>query len=245
MSDETLTQGSQAEANGSENAAHQEGTVPQTVPIERFNEVYADSAQTKRTLAEMQKALAESQATIAAMQTQRVAPAPQDVAPEMDAEDVQKINYHVNKAVSPLLEEVRRLTAAVTQTRNEPQISAVQAKLQAINNPAITARTNELIEMWRKDGRLGKMYVPEDALNVAAGQFALGQLQTDAVTQGQRRELNQFQPLTQAGGRQAGAGSAPRKAAQAREKDITEMTADEMKAFVDEQQKQNPDGLLF
>lgn len=232
-----------------QDAASQDSTTEQaaqTIPVERFNEVYKDREEGKRQLAEVQAALAQATTALAA-NAQRQAEPQESAEDALDPEDQKKLDRHVGKMMMPIINELKALRGAVSTTRSEPQIDKVRAQLKQINNPVITARTEELMSGLQKSGKLGSLYTPDEVLRQAVGEFSLGQL----VTAGQNAdERNQYN----AGGAplaQGGAGAGPRRPAQQRQvagvtaKPMEEMSIDELDAYIQASEKAKPEGYEF
>lgn len=234
-----LAQGSQAEANGSEG-----NTTPDPLAgiQKRIDEVVGNFHRSERRGDELQTLVAQQQATIAQLQGQ--AAAPQEVAPEIDPEDQKRMDYIINKATAPLREQIAKLSQGLVQNRNSNAMSQVAEQLKKINNPAVTAKTQELLNMWERDGRLANgTYLPTDAVRWAIGHAALESVGEQSENNSQRQQYNQgfVPPLgTNGGGRKPQGAPAPQGNAQA--KDLTEMSEDELKTFIINGEKANPEG---
>lgn len=212
-------------------------TTQNQIPQERLDQVIGQLRGMERTNAQQQELMAQQAATIANLTATK---APAIAAPEIAEEDAVKIAYIVEKATAPIRAQMQQMSAMLSQTRVEPRMEAARAQLAKINNPAIQNRYDQLIDMWKKDGRLQSgSAAPADALKIAAGEFALGQLEEVGNSAQQRREFNGgFQPLNNAGGR----GGAQKAKTTVIEKDMTEMSVEELTKSLEADQQSNPDG---
>lgn len=249
MSD-PITQGAQAEAQGSESQSNQNGdggNEVQTIPMDRFNEVIAKANKLAAGLEAQQGVIAQQQATIAALQAATVRPAAAEPPPpEVTPEDQEKINYYVNRALNPLMQKMESIERGLGQARSEPQIDKVEQKLATINNPVITARTREIMRDLKARGELGSLYTPDEVLRQAVGEFALGQLTQGAQNQNERQQYNGggVMPLGQVGGGQRPKSGGVSKPA-AVQKSIEDMTMQELDQYVAEQSQKYPEGIPF
>lgn len=242
------TQGTQAEAQGSDQQSNQNDQGATTIPMDRFNEVIAKANKLAEGIESQQGVIAQQQATIAQLQAQmvNVNRPPEPVAPEIDPEDQKKIDYYVGRALTPVLNELKSLKANIGQARAEPQIDKVEQRLAQINNPAVTARTRELIRDLKARGELGSLYTADEALKVALGEFALGQL---SQNQQNRQEQAQYNgggvvPMGQMGGGQKPKPGA-RPVTAGVTKPLEDMSMQELEQYVNEQQTKYPEGVPF
>jgi len=122
--------------------------------------------------------------------TERNLPAqPAEEAPEIDPEDAKKIDYFVNKRTSALSQQVEQLTGTLKQAQTGAAMAQVEEKLSKLKNPAVAARTRELVAAWQKDPRFAHA-TPNDAYYLALGEAAEGKLGAASTSQTQRTAFN-------------------------------------------------------
>lgn len=180
----------EGQQEGSQQQQQQEGQQtppPQAVPIERFNQVYGELQDTKRGMASLQETLAQVQAIQAQLQAPKP---PEEVGPEIDPDDLKKIDFIVRRATAPLHARIEKLQGQVMDTRVEPQLDRAEESLAKLNNPTVTARARQLMQGLRQQGKLGSVYTPEECVKVALGEFAMGQLQQNIQNQNERQQYN-------------------------------------------------------
>lgn len=152
-----------------------------------------------------------------------------EAAPEIDPEDAKRLDYFLKQATAPLMKEIESLKASASQQRVAAGYSEVQHQLEKVNNPAVTQRVNELISGWQRNGWLGTVATPTDALRMAIGEVALGQL-TGAA--GAREEQGRFNAMSvPLGGHGGAAARQPQKPAV----DFDNMSLDQQSAYLDQQ----------
>jgi type I site-specific restriction endonuclease len=245
-------QGTQAEGNVSDQQSNQnqpQGNQNSGLQ-ERIDQLTAFGRRWEQQANEFQNTIAQQQATIAQLlqgQNQRAVPPEPQV--EIDPEDAKKIAHIVKLATAPLQAQIQQLTGAVMQTRYTPQMESVAEKLKRINNPQVTDQVNRLLSQWKGAGLLDNgTYSPEDALNVVVGKMVTGQMIQGAENQTTRQQFNgSFQPFALPNGNGTRPqGNMPALQVPAKkEKDLTEMDADELTAVLNDINKRNPDGFTF
>lgn len=241
----------QAEAQGDQGG---DQAAPATVPVERFNQVYAQMQEQSRTMDELRSTLGQTTAALAAMQAQRQAPVQQEPQVEIDPSDAQKIDYIVSKrlnaVIQPLTETINELRAGVRSARVNPEVEAVKQQLAKIGNPVITARTMDLMSALEKNGALGTRYRPDEVLQKVVGEFSLGQLMGGAQNQQEQQQYNGggFTPIAGQGrrpaqtARPAGQG---RVASNLADKPLDQMNYDELQKLEQDLSSKYPGGVPF
>lgn len=230
-----IAQDPQAAAAGAE----QQSNVEQPNGVEkRIDELVSKFHQADRDNTELRRLHAEQQATInqlTGLIAQQRQPQVREEAPEIDPDDARKISYIVREATAPLQRQLADLTASMAQSQVGTEMSEVRAQLQKINNPAVARRVDELLKVWKQDGRLAtRSAVPMDALRLAAGELALGMLGEGVSNHDQRRSFNEggLPPLSAAGGGSVRkTASAPITASRG-EADLLDMSSDQLAEFI-------------
>lgn len=246
------TQGSQAEANGSESQANE--TQQEMIPKARLDEVLAQQRENKETMAQLQATLLESQRTLQQViaDRQQGSQQSQEQMPEgLDESDVKKMDFFLKRAIAPLQQEISTLKRGLVSARSEPEVDWVQAQLAKMNDPIVTAKTNDMMEKLRRNGHLGTTYTPREVLKQVIGEVSLAKML--GGNQQNLDERNGFngaplQPLASggAGGGPRRQAQAPRAAAKALDdKPLDEMSMEEMAQWIAQTEAKNPGGLPF
>ena len=122
----------------------------------------------------------------------------------------------------------------------------VQGKLAKLNDPAVTARVQQLLNQWRQDGRLQQGIVtPGNAYFLAMGEKADGTLGQAAGSNNERQQFNGIQPLMGSPQVrqqvQTGGGITPET--QLASVDLNEMSPAQVTKLLNEIENKYPDGV--
>src|SRR3990167_5483444 len=166
----------------------------------RIDELVAKAHESERTAQQLMATVAEQQATIAQMNARQVEQ-PQVQEEQLDPSDPANlpaiIQRSIRQATEPLQKQIQQLSTQRTNDNVQTEMQAVQAKLQKLNNPAVTARVQQLLSQWRRDGRLQQGQVtPGNAYFLAVGEAADGTLGQAQDSNTDRQQFNGIQPLT-------------------------------------------------
>lgn len=180
----------------------------------------------------------------------RAVPQVQEPQFEIDPEEAKKLDYVVGRATAPLKAEIQRLQASQRQAIISSQSADVQAKLAKLNDPAVTARVQELVRAWTHPDSPYRNATPGDALRIAMGEKALGML---GQQDDNRQELERFnanaQPLTAHGGGRTAPNAAPapsqRQSATERldNADLSNLSMQDLDKLIQDAEKENPNGI--
>lgn len=169
---------------------HEAPAAPAPVSPEQFAALQQGFMDLQSKFAETTAKNAELMAQIAARQ---VAPAEvQEEVPEIDPDEQKKLDYFLRKATAPLQKQIEQLTGALQQTRVSVGVQRAYgvvegevAKLDPKVRGPVQKRVAELLSLWERDGRLQRgLASPEDALELALGQYHRGALNTPEYQQG-------------------------------------------------------------
>lgn len=114
---------------------------------------------------------------------------PQEV-PEIDPDDMKKLEYVIGRALEPLKRRNEELAQLLQQTQVGSATAAVEAQLAKLNNPQVADRTKQLIAGWSQAGVLGRVATPEDALKMALGEAMLNGLGGNAQVAQVQNQFN-------------------------------------------------------
>lgn len=194
-------------------------------------------------------------AQLLAIQQQREVPAPQDPKVEipegLDPAVAQFMERMLQASQAPLLKQIEALKAQTLPTAVTQQMTEVQQKLQEVGNPLVSARVTALIQGFQKAGYLQNgTATPMDALKIAAGEMALGQLGPPAPVQSPRQEFNAQGGQALLGGRLGlpattgpGQTRGPKVAGINAVDEIGQLSQRELNKLVDEVDNAFPDGV--
>lgn len=177
---------------------------------------------------------------------QALATMPQAVPEEEDdlnPEDKKRLERYIAKTVKPLEEQLAKVNGFLQQQERASVDREVDQRLSKLNNPALAAKVEELMRNWANHP------VYRTATKKDAYYIALGMLQDEGVenVSKARDEAGRFQKNAQQQVVTGSPSSRSRAAAPAPvafEKDISEMSPDELVKYIEEADKQNPEGLL-
>lgn len=161
----------------------QQAPQPQTIPLERFQEVISQRNDDRAQLAQLQAQLAEMRGAFSVMSQQRQEQ-PQDPFAGMDDESrayAQRVTAPVMQQLQATQQQLQAFQMA-QQLQQQVQMAAQQYGI----DPAIAYRAQQLVQGWAQNPATLHLAKPEDAIR-----FALGEQQMAA----------------QASQRQAGAGA--------------------------------------
>jgi hypothetical protein len=168
--------------------------VPQTVPIERFNEVYAQSKEMERRYQEM----IERQNTLLADIATRSAPPVKEDDPfeDMDPDEAVRLRRITEALTRPLMQKVGQLEGQLARNTGQQRF---QQLAQHVGDPAVLQRAEELKAAWEKRGLHG--WTEEDAFKYAAGELAVADKLKAAPARNERDQFNYMgAPITAQGG---------------------------------------------
>lgn len=152
------------------------------------------------------------------------------------------------KATAPLLQRMEQLTTQVHETRLNPEMHQVQTQLAKLNNPLVAARVDALLGQWRSTGALQSgVATPLDALKIAMGESAMGQLGVANQSRDERGRFNRTDTtpvLTgQAGGRRAPVNQVAPLEMQLQQANLNDMSEAQLSKLIADIEAKNPDGV--
>ncbi len=213
----------------------------------RIDELVAKFHEQSRISEQLLATIAEQQATIAALQSRTAQTQEREEVLDIDPDEARRLHYIVEKATAPLKQEIQALRGHMVQAASSTQMAEVQAQLQKLNNPAVSRRVEELIAKWRRDGTFGSVATPIDALKIAAGELALGQLGPVMQSRDERGRFNSLGAPTLPG--HAGGTPAPRRGTLQPEdvlnqvQDLNELSFEQLDKLLNTIEQKYPDGV--
>lgn len=208
------------------------GQESQSVPMERFNQVYANQKDLERRLNEQ----IEKNNLILAEIASRSAPKPEpepDPLQDMDPDEAMRLSTIVTRAVeratAPLKQEITTLRGHTARRVEQEQFEQIK---QVVGDDKIANRANQLLQQWEQRGLKG--WSMKDAIIQAAGEAVVGEKLSKAQPRSERSEFNRMgAPVASQPGGQGG----PRRKTQ---KSEDEMTPDELVAFYEDKLGDSP-----
>jgi hypothetical protein len=246
MDEETLpsAQGTDTEPNSetTQPQVNQETKAQEGIQ-QRINELTARFHESERSREALMSTIAEQQTAIAQM-TQRLT-VPEEPE-ELDPTNPAHLQRIIEKATAPLHQKLEQMNAQAVNAQVNTVMADVQAKLKKLNNPSVAARVNQLVATWDRGGQLKSgVATPRDALLIAMGELAEGQLLGGAQSRDERRAFNA------GGGVMAGQSIRATRDMQTSagleetlsNVDLNDLPFDQLNALIGEIEKKHPDGV--
>lgn len=165
---------------------------------------------------------------------------------DLTPEDRKRLERALSKALRPYEERLNRLDSYLHQQEQMAVAREVDQRLAKLNNPAVSAKVEELMRMWASSPNPAYRHATKrDAYLIALGMLHdEGLEKVTAARDEQGRFKSNAQQHVVAGVATAKSRTQPSSPA-ILEKDVSEMSPDELAKFIEEVEKQNPNGLLL
>lgn len=196
---------------------------PQTIPIERFNEVYARSKGLEEKYNEL---LERNNQILVNMATRDVRPVEQEPDPlqDMDPDEATRLSTIITRAVEaatkPLKVQINELSGHTAQRVQRERYEQIR---QVVGDDQVATRAAKLVEDWQKDPKKGGWSL-EDSIIYAAGEAIVREKLAKLQSRNERGQFNSMgAPISQQPG--GSGGAAPRRNGRKTE---DQMTPDEL-----------------
>ncbi len=242
-----IAQGPQADAGSS--ATQAEAPVANEGFQKRIDELVAKHHDSERSINQLMSQNSELLAALARNQAAQ-AQAPQEQAPSipegLDPSIAQYFEHSVKKMQEPLLRHIQQLEGRVSQGQVQSQLGSVSVKLQKLNQPAVSARVEQLLKGW-VNHPVFREATADDAYKIALGEYAEGQLTAQSAAAQSRNERGQFNSGSAVMGGHSGSGRPARQGVDVANllntADLNNISPMQLNKLLEEADRQNPDGI--